>query len=133
MVETAGKYFGAIRENDKEEWKRLFSESPHFEDPKGTKPYVSEWNLDVFFRNFEKLFPKVKEVEHGVVGYGSNHLTVQWRISAESFLNRMDACFGGTETFYFNQEGRILVAVAEWQPGALAQDLMRRYRLALQL
>ena len=131
MVETAGKYFGAIRERDKEEWKRLFSESPHFEDPKGTKPYVSEWNLDVFFRNFEKLFPKVKEVEHKVVEYGSNYLTVEWRISAESFLNRMDACFGGTETFYFNRGGRILVAVAEWQPSALAQDLMRRYCAAL--
>ena len=131
MVETAGKYFGAIRKHDKEEWTRLFSESPHFEDPKGTKPYVSEWNLDVFFRNFEKLFPRVKEAEHEVVTYGSNHLTVEWRISAESFLNGMDACFGGLETLYFDPGGRILVAVAEWQPGALARDLMRRYRAAL--
>ena len=39
-------------------------------------------------RNFEKLFPRVKEAEHEVVAYGSNHLKVEWRISAETFLNR---------------------------------------------
>ena len=42
MVETAGRYFRAIREHAKEEGMNLFSQSPHFEDPKGTKPYVSE-------------------------------------------------------------------------------------------
>ncbi len=131
MAETTGKYFDAIREHGKEEWKSLFVESPHFEDPRGTKPYVSAWNLDVFFRNFQKLFPKIIEVAHTIVEHGDNHLKVEWRMEAESFLKEMAVRFSGMETFYFDPQGRILVAFAEWQPAALAEELMERYRASL--
>ena len=131
MAEASKKYFDAIREQNKGAWKALFSDSPHFEDPKGTKPYISEWNLDVFFRNFQKLFPKVHEVETSVVEEGDNHLKVDWIISAESFLKGIEARFGGTETFYFDTKGKILIAFTEWEPAALAEQLMERYRVSL--
>ena len=131
MLETTSKYFDAIREHGKEEWKSLFSESPHFEDPRGTKPYISDWNLDVFFRNFQKLFPKMLEVEHAIVEHGDNYLKVEWRMKAESFLKNMAVRFCGMETFYFDPRGKILVAVAEWEPAALAKHLMERYRASL--
>ena len=131
MVETTNKYFDAIREHNKEDWKRLFSDTPHFEDPKGTKPYISEWNLDVFFRNFRKLFPKVQKAENSIIERGENFLKVEWTIAAETFLRGMEAEFGGTETFYFDPQGEILVAFAEWEPAALAEHLMTRYRASL--
>ena len=131
MRATTAKYFGAIREHAKEEWKGLFSESPHFEDPKGTKPYVSEWNLDLFFRNFQKLFPKMLAAEHTIIEQGDNHLKVAWRIEAGSFLKKIGVRFNGTEMFYFDPQGRIVAAFAEWQPAALAEELMQRYRASL--
>ena len=131
MRKTADRYFGAIQAHDKDEWKSLFVEHPHFEDPKGTKPYISEWNLDVFFRNFQKLFPKVLDAENTIVEHGDNHLKVAWRLRAESFLDGLEANFSGTETFYFNPEGQIAVAFAEWQPAALAEDLLERHRTSL--
>ncbi len=131
MRKTADRYFAAIQAHDKDEWRSLFVEHPHFEDPKGTKPYISEWNLDVFFRNFQKLFPKVLEAGKTIVEQGDNHLKVAWRISAESFLDGLEANFSGTETFYFNPEGQIAVAFAEWQPAALAEDLLERHRASL--
>ena len=131
MTETTNKYFEAIREHNKEAWKELFSDSLHFEDPKGTKPYISEWNLDVFFRNFRKLFPKVHEVESSIVETGNNHLKLDWSISAESFLKGIEAQFSGTEMFYFDPQGKISVAFAEWDPAALAERLMETYRASL--
>ncbi len=131
MIETTAKYFDAIREHKKEDWKELFSDSPHFEDPKGTKPYVSEFNLDVFFRNFQKLFPKICKAESSIVEAGDNFLKVEWAISAESFFRGIEAQFGGTETFYFDPQGKILIAFAEWEPAALAEQLMERYRVSL--
>ena len=131
MTETTAAYFDAIRKHDKESWKKLFSDSPYFEDPQGTKPYVSEWNLDIFFRNFQKLFPKVLTVENRIIEEGDNHLKVEWAISAESFLRGMEVQFGGTETFYFDPQGRILIAFAEWEPAALAGQLMEKYRASL--
>ena len=131
MTATAEKYFAAIREQKKEEWKALFAESLHFEDPRGTKPYVTEWNLDVFFRNFQKLFPKVLGAEHRIVDQGYNHLKVAWTLEAESFLTQIVVRFSGTETFYFDPEGRISVAFAEWDPAAVAAEIMQRHRASL--
>ena len=102
----------------------------YVEDPKGTKPYVTEWNLDVFFRNFQKLFPEVLSAEHEVVEQGDNSLKVAWTLEAESFM-KIAVRFSGTETFYFDPEGRISVAFAEWNPDALAEDIMQRHRASL--
>ena len=132
MTATTEKYFGAIRQHAKREWKGLFAEHPHFEDPEGTKPYVSEWNLDVFFRNFQKLFPRMLGVDHTIVEQGDNHLKVAWDMEAESFLNNMVVRFSGTETFWFDTRGRIVAAIAQWQPAALAEELMDRHRSSLQ-
>ncbi len=109
----------------------LFSGIPHFEDPKGTKPYISEWNLDVFFRNFQKLFPKIQKAEHRIIERGENSLKVEWTLAAKTFLRGLKAQFSGTESFYFDPQGKILVAFAEWEPAALAEDLMERYRASL--
>ncbi len=131
MTATVEKYFDAIREQEKEEWKALFAEAPHFEALQGTKPYVTEWNLDVFFRNFQKLFPKVLGAEHEIVEQGDNHLKVKWTLEVESFLKRIAVSFSGTEMFYFDPEGRIKVVFDRWNPAALAADIMQRHRAAL--
>ena len=131
MRATVEQYFDAIREHKKEEWKALFAESLHFEDPRGTKPYVTDWNLDVFFRNFKKLFPKMLGAEHEIVERGANHLKVAWTLEADSFVEQIVVRFSGTETFYFDPEGRIRVAFAEWNPAALAAEIMQRYRASL--
>ena len=131
MTATTARYFDAIRDHAKDDWKALFAESPHFEDPRGTKPYVSESNLDVFFRNFQKLFPTVRSARHTVVERGANHLKAAWRIEAESFLRGMVVRFGGTETFHFDPDGRIRAAFADWGPDELAEEMMRRHRAAI--
>ena len=133
MIETTRKYFDAIREHNKEDWKKLFSDTPYFEDPKGTKPYISEWNLDVFFRNFQKIFPKIQKAENSIIKRGENFLRVEWTIAAETFLGDLEAQFSGTETFYFDPRGKILVAFAEWEPATLAEHLMERYRASLRV
>ena len=67
MTEAINGYFDSIVEQNKENWKNLFSDRLHFEDPKGTKPYISEWNLDIFFRNFQKLFPKICKIQFKII------------------------------------------------------------------
>ncbi len=131
MTAAVEKYFDAIRKHEKEEWKALFADAPHFEALKGTKPYVTEWNLDVFFRNFQKLFPKVLGAEYEIVEQGDNHLKVAWTLEVESFLKRIAVSFSGTEMFYFDPEGRIKVVFDNWNPPALAANIMQRHRAAL--
>ena len=43
----------------------------------------------MFFRNFQKLFPKMLAVEHSIVEQGDNHQKVAWQMEAESFLRKM--------------------------------------------
>ncbi len=131
MKATVEKYFEAILKHKKEPWKALFAESPHFESVRGTKPYISEWNLDVFFRNFQKLFPKVLGTEYEIAEQGENHVIAAWTLDAECFLNHMVVRFSGMETFYFDPEGRIEVVYDEWDRAALAADIMQRHRAAL--
>ncbi len=131
MTATVERYFDAIREHDKGGWKALFTETPHFEAMKGTKPYVTEWNLDVFFRNFQKLFPKVLGADYEIVEQGKNHVRVAWTLEVESFLNQMAVSFSGNEMFYFDPEGRIEVVFDDWNSAALAAEIMQRHRAAL--
>ena len=70
MRRGVDNYFAAIRSHNKSDWTATFSKEPHFEDPKGTKPYISEQKLDVFFRNFVKLFPKLHDAAYTVEDVG---------------------------------------------------------------
>ena len=67
----------------------------------------------------------------GLPEQGDNHQKVAWQMEAESFLRKMTVRFGGTETFHFDPDGRIRVAFADWQPAALADELMQRRRASL--
>ena len=133
MRRGVDRYFAAIRDQDKGEWTGTFVESPHFEDPKGTKPYISEQNLDIFFRNFVKLFPKLCDVAYTVEDAGGNHLRVRWRMVAESFLDVGRVEFTGVETFHFRADGAIAAAFAEWDSAEVADELMERHRAAIAL
>ena len=133
MRRGVDRYFAAIRDQDKGEWTGTFVESPHFEDPKGTKPYISEQNLDIFFRNFVKLFPKLHDVAYTVEDAGGNHLRVRWRMVAESFLDVGRVEFTGVETFHFRADGAIAAAFAEWDSAEVADELMERHRAAIAL
>ncbi len=131
MAATAAKYHDYFSEGKKEEWKALFAESPHVLHLEGTKPYVSEWNLDVFYRNFQKLFPKVLNAEHEIIEQGDCFLKVDWSLEAVCFLKRIAVRFGGTETIHFDPDGRIRALFNEWDPAALADEIMSRYRVSL--
>ena len=133
MRRGVDSYFAAIRDQDKGEWTGTFAQSPHFEDPKGTKPYISEQNLDIFFRNFVKLFPKLHDVAYTVEDAGGNHLRVRWRMVAESFLDVGRVEFTGVETFHFRADGAIAAAFAEWDSAEVADELMERHRAAIAL
>ena len=133
MRRGVDRYFAAIRDQDKGAWTGTFVESPHFEDPKGTKPYISEQNLDIFFRNFVKLFPKLHDVAYTVEDAGDNHLRVRWRMVADSFLDVGRVEFTGLETFHFQADGRIAAAFAEWNSAEVADELMERHRAAIGL
>lgn len=39
----------------------------------------------------------------------------------------VEVSFDGVETFYFNPEGKIIVAFAEWSPELLAYNLLEKY------
>lgn len=133
MRRGVDNYFAAIRSQKKGDWTATFSGNPHFEDPKGTKPYISEPNLDIFFRNIVKMFPTLFEVTYTIEEMGRNHLRVHWRIVAESFLQVGRVEFGGGETFHFTTDGKVAAAFTEWNPAKLADELMERHRAAISL
>ena len=133
MRSGVDNYFAAIRTQNKGEWTATFSDNPHFEDPKGTKPYISEQKLDIFFRNFVKLFPELYDVAYTVEEAGGNHLRVRWRMVAESFLNVGQVEFTGVETFHFQADGKIAAAFAEWDSAKVADEIMERHRAAISL
>ena len=128
---TIKQYFTAIADADKEAWKSTFGERFHFEDPKGTKPYVSEANLDNFFRNFRQAFPTVHSASYEIIERGPNTARVNWTIDASSFITGIDAHFAGSESFWFDGHGKIAVAFADWDPADLAERMLDQYRASL--
>ena len=128
MLRTLDRYFETLREGDRDAWTSLFSNPPHFEDPKGSRPAISKPELDLRFRNLRNLFPRIESCEYQILAESENSLQVRWTISGAAFLENIPAGATRDQTFHFDPNGQIRISIAEWSPEALADQLLEQHR-----
>ena len=131
MLRTIDRYFESLREGDRNAWISLFSDPPYLEDPKGSQPAVSRQELDLRFRNLRNLFPRIDSCEYQILAEGENSLQVQWTIAGASFLEEIPASVTRDQMFHFAPNGHIRISIADWNPEALADQLLDRHREAM--
>ncbi len=131
MLRTIDRYFKTLREGDREAWIALFSDPPHLEDPKGSRPAVSRQELDLRFRNLRNLFPRIDSCEYQILAEDENSLQVQWTITGASFLEDTLASATRDQIFHFDSKGHIRMTIADWNPEALADQLLDQHREAM--
>lgn len=131
MLRTIDRYFESLREGDRNAWISLFSDPPYLEDPKGSQPAVSRQELDLRFRNLRNLFPRIDSCEYHILAEGENSLQVQWTIAGASFLEEIPASVTRDQMFHFDPNGHIRMSIADWNPEALADQLLDQHREAM--
>lgn len=131
MLRTIDRYFESLREGDRNAWISLFSDPPYLEDPKGSQPAVSRQELDLRFRNLRNLFPRIDSCEYQILAEGENSLQVQWTIAGASFLEEIPASVTRDQMFHFDPNGHIRMSIADWNPEALADQLLDQHREAM--
>ncbi len=131
MLRTIDRYFETLREGERDAWIALFSEPPYFEDPKGSSPAVSRQELDLRFRNLRNLFPRIDSCEYQILMEDENSLQVQWTITGTSFLENIPASATRDQIFHFDPNGHIRMTIADWNPEALADQLLDQHREAM--
>lgn len=131
MLKAIDRYFSSLKEGDREVWIALFIDPPYFENPKGARPSVSRQDLDMRFRNFRSLFPRIDSCEYQILAEGENFLQLQWTVAGESFLDGIAASSVRDQIFYFDPEGRIHGTIVEWDPESLAEQLIEQHREAM--
>ncbi|MXY90897.1 MAG: hypothetical protein F4Y89_10235 [Gammaproteobacteria bacterium] len=131
MLRTIDRYFETLREGDRDAWIALFSDPPYLEDPKGSSPAVSRQELDLRFRNLRNLFPRIDSCEYQILVEGENSLQVQWTIAGASFLEDIPASATRDQIFHFDPNGHIRMTIADWNPEALADQLLDQHREAM--
>lgn len=131
MLRTIDRYFEALREGDRNAWISLFSDPPYLEDPKGSQPAISSQELDLRFRNLRNLFPRIDSCEYQILAEGENSLQVQWTIAGASFLEEIPASITRDQIFHFDPNGHIRMTIADWNPEALADQLLDQHHEAM--
>lgn len=131
ILRTIDRYFESLREGDRNAWISLFSDPPYLEDPKGSQPAVSRQELDLRFRNLRNLFPRIDSCEYQILAEGENSLQVQWTIAGASFLEEIPASVTRDQMFHFDPNGHIRMSIADWNPEALADQLLDQHREAM--
>ena len=114
-------YFRAIEERDADAWVGLFDPARgELHDVPGTRPYLGQRRLRVFINSMFRAFREM----HGtcsVPHIQGNLASVDWHFDAVSY-HGVPSTLDGREEFVFDDAGRILKAVAHWQPSAVAQQ-----------
>lgn len=131
MLRTIDRYFESLRKGDRNAWISLFSDPPYLEDPNGSQPAVTRQELDLRFRNLRNLFPRIDSCEYQILAEGENSLQVQWTIAGASFLEDIPASVTRDQMFHFDPNGHIRMSIADWNPEALADQLLDQHREAM--
>jgi hypothetical protein len=121
MDKTIGKYFGAISSLQANDWCNLFAEEGYIEDPAGSRPFIGQKELAIFFKGVQRMFAELKmTIVEKTLAF--NSATVKWQAEAVGYNGRK-LYFNGTENFYFNREGQIVAAQVEWDPSVISDQI----------
>ncbi len=131
MMRGVDRYFETLRAGELENWLDLFSDPPHLEDPRGARPALRRSELAHYFRNLRDLVPRIDACDYRIMNEGANSLQVQWTIAGESFFGGIAFNATREQSFYFDPNGLICWSVADWDPQALADQLVEQHREAM--
>ncbi len=122
LVETQVlAYFRAIEERDAEAWVELFHpERGQLQDVEGTRPYLGKARLRVFICGMFRAFREMRAT-CAPPRIDGNTASVQWQFDAVSY-HGIATQLNGREDFQFDDQGKILRAVAHWRPTAVAEQ-----------
>lgn len=119
------RYFRAIGDRDVAAWVSLFEPNAGaLFDISGTRPHIGAGKLKVFIGSTFEAFSEIRHtyviesVDRGVAD-------VSWEVNAVSHLGT-PATFTGTEKFFFDADGLIIRAEAEWDPSDVARQIWPR-------
>ena len=103
------------------DWCNLFAEEGYIEDPAGSRPFIGQKELAIFFKGVQRMFAELKmTIVEKTLAF--NSATVKWQAEAVGYNGRK-LYFNGTENFYFNREGQIVAAQVEWDPSVISDQL----------
>lgn len=115
-------YFRFLEERDADGWVSLFEPvRGQYHDVPGTRPYLGQAHLRVFINGMFNAFSELHGT-HSPPRIEGNTASVDWRFEAVSYHGRK-VTFDGHEEFLFDEDGRLLKAVADWSPSRVARQL----------
>jgi hypothetical protein len=121
------EYFRAIQERDADAWVDLFEPTRgQLHDVPGTRPYLGQRRLKVFINGMFRAFREMRAVCRAP-DISGNEASVEWKFEAVSY-HGVPTLLSGREEFLFDDQGRILRAVAHWQPASVARQWQDRAR-----
>jgi steroid delta-isomerase len=113
-AETVGEYFAAIRAMDADRWVNVFSPDAVTHDPVGTPPVAGHEALRGFITHIFSSFKTVALTESAVYINGAS-AAVHWTGRAVAPSGKQ-VDFAGIDVIDTNQEGKITLVRAFWNP-----------------
>jgi steroid Delta-isomerase len=114
-------YFRATREMDAEAWLATFAEDAISHDPVGAPPLEGRDSLRRFFEGIAGAFETVGLKEDSVFVSGSG-AAVKWTGRGVGKSGR-SVTFEGIDIFEVNEDGKIQMLWAYWNPAAMMAEL----------
>jgi hypothetical protein len=116
------EYFEYIHVRNGEAWVALYDDKiGQFCDCLGSKPYFGQAKLRVFINAMFDTFASINTRFWNPRIY-QNKAQIDWQFDTVSY-NGIQVTFKGTEEFVFNEDGRIVNAIAHWEPNDVAKQL----------
>jgi steroid Delta-isomerase len=114
-------YFLAIRAMNAEAFANTFAENGSTFDPEGSPPITGREALREFLQSICKNFKSVSLTEDSVFVAG-NGAAVKWTGHGTSMSGR-EVNFEGIDVFEVNEDGKIQVIHAYWNPAEMIAQL----------
>jgi steroid delta-isomerase len=114
-------YFLAIRAMNAEAFANTFAEDGSTFDPEGSPPITGQEALREFLQSICKNFKSVALTEESVFVAG-NGAAVKWTGHGTSMSGR-EVNFEGIDVFEINEDGKIQMLHAYWNPAEMISQL----------
>ena len=112
------EYYAVISRGDVERAVAMFAEGAIMRDPVGTPPATDADQRRARYAGIGAAFDAFTITPEHVTVCG-DEAAAKWTVRAHSMQGK-DVSFEGISTFQFNDEGRITLMSAYWEPAAVA-------------
>ncbi len=116
--QAVAEYLAATRAMNTERWVATFAPNAISHDPLGTPPHIGHEALRNFFNGILQRL-KTFGLTEDHVSIAGNSAAIKWTAQATGH-NGVAITFEGIDTIEVNEQGKIVLAKAYWNPAVLA-------------